>query len=124
MSKILNLIVGSVAGGLSRYFLAGWIYRLFGSDFPYGTLVVNLAGCFLIGFLSAISEERFFLGPNGKLLLMVGFCGAFTTFSTFMLETGNLIKDGETIRAFINVSTSVIVGFIVFRFGIFTGKFV
>lgn len=122
MDKIAYLTLGTLVGGLSRYFLAGWIYRLFGTDFPYGTLAVNLIGCFLIGFFSAISEEKFALGPNGRLLLMVGFCGAFTTFSTFMLETGNLLKDGEALRAFLNVGTSFGLGFFVFQFGIFLGK--
>ena len=124
MNKVLILILGSSVGGLSRYFLAGWVYRLFGADFPYGTLIVNLIGCFLIGFLSTISEEKFLLGPNGRLLLMVGFCGAFTTFSTFMLETGNLLKDTEMVRAFINVFASFIVGFLVFRLGILAGRLV
>lgn len=124
MAKIIALTVGSVAGGFARYYLAGFVQRNFGAVFPYGTMAVNLIGCFLIGFLSVISEEKFLLGPNGRLLLMVGFCGAFTTFSTLMLETGNLIKDGESLRAFLNVAFSFGVGFIVFRFGILLGKLI
>ena len=124
MTTILYLGIGSLVGGFARYFLAGLVYRIFGTTFPYGTLVVNLVGCFIIGFLSAIAEEKFFLGPNGRLLLMTGFCGAFTTFSTFMLETGNLIKDGEMSRAFLNVAVSLIIGFIVFRLGILIGDII
>ncbi|HTL69879.1 MAG TPA: fluoride efflux transporter CrcB [Candidatus Eisenbacteria bacterium] len=124
MTKILFLAAGSLAGGFSRYYLAGFAQRCFGSSFPYGTLVVNLAGCFLIGFLSAVADEKFLLGPEGRVLMMTGFCGAFTTFSTFMLETGNLLKDGELFRAFLNVALSLAAGFIVFKIGVVIGEVV
>ena len=122
MAKWFNLILGGVAGTLARYFLAGAVYQILGTGFPYGTLAVNLIGCFLIGFLAALAEEKFLLGPNARLLLMVGFCGAFTTFSTFIFETSNLMRDGETLRAFVNVLASVIIGFLVFRLGVFLGE--
>ena len=124
MAKILSLVLGSVAGGLARYYLAGHAHRVFGAAFPYGTFAVNLTGCFLIGFLSAISEGKFGMSPNMKLLLMVGFCGAFTTFSTLMLETGNLMKDGEALRAFLNVFLSFVVGFVLFKAGVALGKLI
>lgn len=120
--KWVHLILGGTAGTLSRYLLAGWVYAVLGTNFPYGTLLVNLIGCFLIGFLAALAEEKFLLGPEARLLLMVGFCGAFTTFSTFMFETANLLRDGETLKAFMNVAASVIVGFLVFRLGVFLGE--
>ena len=118
MQKLFNLIIGGTIGTLARYFLSGFTYQVVGSNFPYGTLVVNLIGCFIVGFLASIAEEKFALNTNLKILLMVGFCGAFTTFSTFILETSNLIKDGETLKALINVLISVIAGFIVFRLGV------
>ena len=121
MSKLINLIVGGIFGTLARYFLTGFVYKLTGPDFPYGTLAVNLTGCFIIGVLVSFSDNKFLLGPNARILLMIGFCGAFTTFSTFILETSNLIKDGQTIRAFLNVLLSVAIGFIVFRIGVFLG---
>lgn len=124
MPKIAALGAGSLAGGFARYYLAGFIYRLLGTSFPYGTLVVNLIGCFLIGFLATLAEEKFLLEPNARLLLMVGFCGAFTTFSTFMLETANLMKDGQTFQAFLNLLASVILGFLVFRLGVFLGELI
>lgn len=122
MEKIIVLTLGSVAGGLARYYLAGAVYRLSGAGFPYGTLAVNLLGCFVIGFLSAIAEEKFVLGPTGRLLLMTGFCGAFTTFSTFMLETGNLVKDGQIVSALANVLASVMFGFFLYKLGVLVGK--
>jgi CrcB protein len=120
--KWFSLIFGGVAGTLARYFLSGVVYQFWGTNFPYGTFVVNLLGCFLIGLLAVVAEEKFLLGPNGRLLLMVGFCGAFTTFSTFMLETANLMKDGQTLQAFWNVMLSVMIGFLVFRLGVLVGE--
>ena len=111
-------------GGFARYHLAGFVYRILGTVFPYGTLVVNLIGFFLIGFFSVLAEGKFLVGPEGRLLLMVGFCGAFTTFSTFMFETGNLIRDGETLAAFLNVLLSVAISYIVFRLGILLAQLI
>lgn len=122
--KWISLVAGGVAGTLARYVLSGIVYGVAGTGFPYGTLAVNLIGCFLIGLLAVLSEEKFFLGPNARLLLMAGFCGAFTTFSTFMLETANLMKDGEMWRAFLNVLLSVVAGFIVFRLGVLLGEMI
>lgn len=120
--KWAALLAGGVAGTAARYALSGFVHRFAGADFPYGTLAVNLAGCFLIGFLSALSDEKFLLSPNARLLLMAGFCGAFTTFSTFMLETHNLIRAGETFRAFANAAVSLAAGFLLFRAGIFAAE--
>ena len=121
MAKFIYLAIGGLTGTFARYFLAGAVYELLGTRFPYGTLIVNLTGCFIIGVLTTIAENKFLLNPNTRVLLMIGFCGAFTTFSTFIFETSNLIRDGETLRAFINVILSVIIGFIVFRIGMFLG---
>lgn len=122
MIKIISLIVGGALGTTLRYFFSGTIYRLTGSDFPYGTLAVNVAGCFIIGFLVSVTETRFILGPNSKVFLMIGFCGAFTTFSTFILETANLLKDGRAPRAFLNLFISLIIGFVFLRAGMIMGE--
>ena len=124
MEKWLYLIGGGILGTVARYVLAGAIYQKIGTDFPYGTLIVNLIGCFLIGFFDTIFQEKFLFSPVMRVFLMAGFCGAFTTFSTFMLETGNLIRDGEILRAFLNVMISVILGFIVFRLGVLLGEII
>ena len=122
MLKLVYLTIGGITGTFARYFLSGLIYKITGTGFPYGTLVINLTGCFLIGLFAALSDERLILGPDMRVMLMAGFCGAFTTFSTFMLETGNLVKDAEWLRAFGNVFVSVLVGFILFRLGGWLGK--
>ena len=118
MLKWLNLLAGGVAGTAARYALAGAVYDRLGATFPYGTLIVNLLGCFVIGILSVLAEEKFLLSPEARVLLMAGFCGAFTTFSTFMLETANLIRGGDSPRALANVAASVGGGFLVFRAGV------
>ncbi|MFA6349433.1 MAG: fluoride efflux transporter CrcB [Candidatus Omnitrophota bacterium] len=121
MIKFTLLAIGGITGTVARYLLAGAVYGAMGTNFPYGTLAVNLSGCFIVGFLAAITETKFMLSPNLRLLLMIGFCGAFTTFSTLILETSNLVKDGESLRALMNIILSVIIGFIVFRIGLFLG---
>lgn len=118
------LIVGGASGTIARYILSGITYNVFGSNFPYGTFIVNTIGCFTIGILASLAEEKFLLGTGARLLLMIGFCGAFTTFSTFIFETDNLIKDGEFVKALLNVLLSVAVGFSVFRLGAFLGKMI
>ncbi|MFA5148323.1 MAG: fluoride efflux transporter CrcB [Candidatus Omnitrophota bacterium] len=124
MNNLAQLLIGGALGTVSRYAMSVFVYRTMGADFPYGTLAVNLTGCFIIGFLAAITEDRFIFGSNIRLFLMIGFCGAFTTFSTFMLETANLIKDGESFRALLNVLLSVIIGFLVFRLGLLAGELI
>jgi CrcB protein len=122
MLKYVELVIGGSIGTISRYLLAGFVYSVFGTTFPYGTMAVNLLGCFVIGLLSTMAEEKFLLGSNVRLTLMVGFCGAFTTFSTLILETNNLVRDGEMMRAFMNLFLSVIIGFILFRIGVLVAE--
>ena len=122
--KWLGLAAGGILGTFARYALSGTIHRIFGVAFPFGTLVVNLLGCFAIGFLAVLAEEKFLLGPTARVFLMIGFCGAFTTFSTFILETANLTKDGETLYALLNITLSVILGFLVFRLGVMLARLV
>lgn len=121
MGKILAIAAGSLAGGFGRYYLSGFVSRIGGPSFPYGTLLVNLTGCFLIGFFYAWSEE---MNPETRLLLMAGFCGAFTTFSTFILETSALLKNGQTLAAFLNLFLSIVLGFLLFRIGAALGEFI
>lgn len=115
--KWIHLAVGSVAGGFSRYFLNQAVQAVAGPAFPWGIFIVNSTGCLAIGFLNAIAESKFMLDHDGRVLLMAGFCGAFTTFSTWMLDSSTLMKDGHLVRAFGNIIGSVLVGFLLFRLG-------
>lgn len=121
MSKWVYLVAGSILGGLARYILAGAVYEKMGTSFPYGTLIVNLSGCFLVGFFSSLVDDKFFLGPNSRILLMTGFCGAYTTFSTYMFETGSLVREGQVSMAFLNIFVSTAVGFGAYWLGVVIG---
>ena len=122
MIKIINLIIGGTTGTIARYLLAGTVYRYLGTGFPYGTMIVNITGCFILGTLVSLSEKKFLLGSDARLLLMIGFCGAFTTFSTLIFETDNLVRNGQALRAFANIFISIILGFILFRVGNLLGE--
>jgi len=124
MIKLLNLIIGGAVGTIARYLLSGFVYRFTGTGFPYGTLVVNISGCFILGCLVSLSDKKFILGPDARLLLMIGFCGAFTTFSTLIFEADNLVQSGQLLRAFTNIFASVILGFILFKVGTFIGEII
>jgi CrcB protein len=107
----LWVAVGSAIGGMARYGCSGFVARSFGGAFPWGTLVVNVLGSFVIGFIAASTapDSRWLLPPAARVFLMVGFCGGFTTFSSFSLETLNLLRDGEWLWAGGNVVLSVVI---------------
>ena len=111
MGNLLLIGVGGFVGAIARFWLSGRVQDLSGSiGFPYGTLVINLVGCFLLGVLSYLIDVRGMFTPEVRSLLIVGLLGAFTTFSTFSMETFNLLAAGESVRALVNVASSVILG--------------
>lgn len=107
MLQLLAIAFGGAIGSLARFWLATGIYTWLGRDFPWGTLAVNLLGSFLIGFLAFFWAERV-LAVEWRAAIFMGFLGAFTTFSTFSLETITLLQVGEINRAFLNIIISVI----------------
>jgi CrcB protein len=103
--------VGGAVGSISRYLLGAWIQSVSRSvDFPFGTLAVNLIGCFVIGLLSQLAEARGAFTSEARALLFIGVLGGFTTFSSFGNDTINLMRDGETFNALANVGANVIIG--------------
>lgn len=108
--EYLWIAVGSALGGVARYWLSGAIARRFGEAFPVGTLVVNVTGSFVIGFLAAWTEPhgRLLAGAATRQFLMIGICGGYTTFSSFSLQTLNLARDGEWLYAGANIGLSVL----------------
>lgn len=109
--------IGGFTGALARYAVGMWIGQRWGRSFPLGTLFVNVSGSFLIGLLMPLLTERFIVNPQWRLLLIVGFLGSYTTFSTFEYETGALLKDGEWMYAALNIVLSVMVGFLGLKLG-------
>lgn len=103
MEKWLLVMLGGSLGAASRYGVSLLSARLLGTQFPYGTMLVNLAGCFLIGLLFALADRSRLLTPDVRLLLITGYLGALTTFSTFSLETVNAGRAGLTLQALTNI---------------------
>jgi fluoride exporter len=108
--RITLLIVFGAIGTLARYGLQGVVQERTGSAFPYGTLVVNLAGCLLLGSVAQYGLKHLTIPPEWRVGITVGFFGAFTTFSTFSWETIHLLEDGEWMRAGVYILTSVVGG--------------
>ncbi|MGE5139673.1 MAG: fluoride efflux transporter CrcB [Rudaea sp.] len=103
--------IGGAIGSIGRYLVSGLVQQLTDSaDFPYGTVAVNLIGCFVIGLLSQLAETRGLFTPESRSLVFVGFLGGFTTFSTFSNESLNLFRDGEGLTALANVGAQVVFG--------------
>jgi fluoride exporter len=108
--RYLFVGLGAALGGMARYGFAGFIGNWVGATFPWGTLVVNVTGCFIIGIVNTLTgPDGVFLVPlSARLFVMVGICGGYTTFSSFSLETLNLMRNGEWLPAGSYVLTSVV----------------
>lgn len=109
MIHIVVISIGGALGALFRYWMAAAVNAQLGRDFPYGTLTVNVVGCLAAGFLSVLLIEKLDLNAEWRSALLIGFLGAFTTFSAFTLDTWHLIETGESFKALINVMFTVIV---------------
>lgn len=108
MTQTLAIAVGGAAGALSRYWASNAVYGLLGRGFPWGTLAVNVLGSLIMGLLYVLLLERLTVGPEVRGLLLVGFLGAFTTFSTFSIETLTLIEQAAFVKAVLNMGVSVV----------------
>ncbi|MGE3318803.1 MAG: fluoride efflux transporter CrcB [Candidatus Berkiella sp.] len=107
MGHVILIFLGAGAGGVLRYWLSNSLYAVMGRQFPYGTLFVNVSGCLLMGFLFVLIMDRLDgVGPQLRSLLLIGFLGGYTTFSSFSLETVSLIENGQWLGASLNVLLS------------------
>ena len=122
IQKIGLLAAAGALGTLARYGLSGYVNRINGSSFPFGTMTVNLAGCFLAGLIWAIFEHRFPVSAEIKTIVLIGFMGAFTTFSTLILESNHLMNSSEWVSAATNLTVQNGLGIVVLFVGIAIGK--
>jgi CrcB protein len=110
MAAYFWIAIGSALGGMARYGCSGLAARLISETFPWGTLIVNVLGSFIIGFFATLTgpDGRVYVGSLTRQFVMIGFCGGYTTFSSFSIQTLNLMNDGEWIRAAGNIGGSVV----------------
>lgn len=122
MEKLLLVGLGGFFGAILRYLMGGWIQKASGSThFPFGTLMVNLTGCLLMGFLIQTTEVSEWFNAQTRLFVIVGLLGAFTTFSSFGGETFTLLREGKTLLALVNIGAQLLFGlaavWVGYRFG-------
>lgn len=117
MQRLILIGLAGFAGTVLRYGLSGWTARRFGETFPLGTLVVNLAGCFLAGLLFYLMFDRYLVNQTIRTVVIIGLLGGFTTFSSFGLQTFTLLRDGEIGLALLNIAASNLGGLLMVWFG-------
>ncbi len=122
MKILIYIALGGAFGAVMRYGASSSVYALLGRGFPYGTLFVNVAGSLLIGMLSILMLERMSIAPEWRAAVLVGVLGSFTTFSTFSLETLNLLEQGEITTALLNIFASVVVCLFAVWLGVTIGR--
>lgn len=122
MKALIFIAMGGAIGAVLRYGASLSVYSFMGRGFPYGTLFVNVTGSLLMGLLSVMMLERFNTGPEWRAAVLVGVLGSFTTFSTFSIETLNLLEQGDLMRAATNIVLSVLVCLVAVWFGVLIGR--
>lgn len=110
MLSYLWIAIGSALGGMSRYWISGLVAQRFGETFPWGTVIVNVTGSFVIGFFATLTgpDGRYLVSTSARQFVMVGLCGGYTTFSSFSLQTLNQMRDGDWLGAGANIGLSVL----------------
>lgn len=121
MRNIILILIGGGLGSVSRYVLSTSATRIWGDSFPWGTLLVNLAGCFVIGFVFGLAD-RSLVSRTFRIVLITGFLGGFTTFSSFSLESVRLMMDREFARAFMNLGMNVLLGMLLTFGGLYAAS--
>ena len=102
----LWIALGAIVGASARYFLSGYVARVFATTFPYGTLLINVTGSLVLGFFLVLAGERLLLDPRWRLLVAVGFCGSYTTFSSYAFETFAYMEQGQWMLMAVNIVAS------------------
>lgn len=122
LEKLGLLALAGAAGTLARYWLSGLVYDVAGRNFPWGTAAVNILGCFLFGLFWELGQDRMLLRTDARTVILTGFMGAFTTFSTFVFESNSFLEDGRYLQALVNVTFQTVVGFAALFGGLVLGR--
>ncbi len=122
LTKLVLIAASGAAGALARFGLGGLVARIYGGTFPAGTFAVNLVGCFLFGLIWPLAEERLLISSETRTIILVGFIGSFTTFSTLVFETGELLRDSEWALALVNMGGQILLGLVGLIAGMAIGK--
>lgn len=120
--RILLIALAGALGTLARYGLGGLVQRIMGGTLPWGTLAVNVLGCFLFGVIWTLANERLVITEETRLVVLGGFMGAFTTFSTFIFDTGGFMRDAQWLLATGNVAVQTVTGLVFLFIGISAGR--
>ena len=123
MSGLISVVLGSLLGAIARYFVSGFVARRVGETFPWGTLLINVSGAFVIGIFGALAENKasILASPDHWLFAVTGFLGCYTTVSSFSLQSLSLARDGERIRAISYVASSVLLSLVAVALGFALG---
>ena len=124
MPKPVIIAVGAVLGALLRYWLGDWTAQRFGTAFPYGNLIINLTGSFILGLFMALVTDRFLVSPEWRLFIAIGFLGSYTTFSSYAYESLNLIMTGQGTLGLLNLFGSSFLGGLAVFAGILLGRLI
>ena len=124
MQTFLIISLGAILGANCRYWLGGWAVQRFGTAFPYGNLIINLTGSFILGLFMALVTDRFLVNPQWRLLVAIGFLGSYTTFSSYTYESISLILSGQLWTGLFNLIGSSILGGLAVLLGIWLGRLV
>lgn len=123
-NQLVLLAIAGAVGTLARYALGGLMQRMCGTSFPWGTLAINVIGCLLFGFVWSMGTERMLISAQTRIVVLTGFMGAFTTFSTYAFETAQMLADDDWLRAFGNLALENVVGIVAVFLGFAVGRFV
>ncbi len=122
METFLLISTGAIFGANLRYWVGGWAASRFGTSFPYGTLIINLTGSFILGLFITLATERLLLDPRWRLVIAIGFLGGYTTFSSYTFESMSLILDNQWIPGLLNLFGSAFLGGLAVLMGILLAR--
>lgn len=122
MLRFFILAISGAAGTVARYTIGGWAQQICGSQFPFSTFIVNALGCLAIGFLGTLADEKAFFSPDLRVAMILGFLGAFTTYSSFAYETWAMFKNGEFLFAALNIFVTFMICFACLFLGVLLAR--